>query len=102
MTKINKSELMTIAHRIKKNLNITMSLALTKAWAKLKEVEISIEKVADKINETFSFWSAKVWVKGNLERVYIGRDGYISIVDGKVVPSLKTNRDNKRITELFA
>lgn len=100
---MTKAEVMTRAWEIRKSENTTMSIALVRAWAESKKTEtITIEIVAEKIENAFSFWSPSVWCKGNMERVYLGKNGYVSLIDGKVIANMKTLRDTKRINELFA
>lgn len=45
MTKLNRSEIMTSAWRIKRNLNIEFGVALSNAWANYKKANASVEEL---------------------------------------------------------
>lgn len=67
--KYNKSEIMRNAWEIRRNANVSMSVALKSAWALAKAVKTA-ETVAESID-----WNTRVkvndWVKGGHNRTYV-------------------------------
>lgn len=69
MKRYNKHEIMFTAWQIRKNANVSMSIALKSAWALVKAIA-NAEKLAKEID-----WNTKVrvnnWAKAGHNRTYI-------------------------------
>lgn len=65
----NKHEIMRNAWNIRRDANVSMSIAMKAAWALAKAIKVA-EKVASEIN-----WNTKVrvndWAKGGYNRTYV-------------------------------